>query len=189
MAAVERSHIGFRGPTSIPLGKHHNTDPSQHVNQLQFNLHAPYSINSLASNFQKPQPLVIEKFPVLPPEEPTRPLAVHHNRSIPSSPASSVSSERLHLAVQLAKIDAKKLLRERKQLEASENTDEQKEAERNDLGKVKPTHGSRKLPQNAGRPNIGHVEYKVCIISLCEIMSMTESVYLIIDIRSFTQTF
>ena len=165
MATVERSHVGFRGPSSIPLGKHCDTDPSQHINQLQFNLHAPYSINSLASNFQKPRPLVIEKFPVFAPEEPAKPLAIRHGASIPSSPASSVCSERLHFAVQLAKIDAKKLLRERKELEASDNVEEhvQKEAEKNDLGKVKTTRSSQKPPQDAGRPNVGHVQYKVCM--------------------------
>jgi hypothetical protein len=171
MAVVERSHIGFRGPSSVPLGKHHDTDPSQHINQLQFNLHAPYSINSLASNFQKPQPLLIEKFPVFPPRGPTEnPVARHSAPSIPSSPASSVSSERLHFAVQLAKIDAKKLWKERKEQEESGNMEDGKET-KNDYRNVKTTQikaakkltqDAKKLTQDAKRPNVGYVQYKVC---------------------------
>ena len=162
MAAVERSHIGFRGPSSIPLGKHHDTDPSQHMNQLQFNLHAPYSVHSLETNFQKPQPLVIEKFPVLPPSGPTKHPVVHHDAPIPSSPASSVSSERLHFAVQLAKIDAKKLWRKQKELQESEE-EGREEVKQDDLRKMKATQvkSARKLTQNAKRTNVGYVQYKV----------------------------
>ena len=174
MAVDERSHIGFRGPSSVPLGKRHDTDPSQHINQLQFNLHAPYSINSLASNFQKPQPLLIEKFPVFPLSgPPANPVAHHSAPSIPSSPASSVSSERLHFAVQLAKIDAKKLWKERKEQEESGNMEDGKET-KDDLRNVKTTQikGAKKLTQDAKRPNVGYVQYKVCHSHLYNCLSI-----------------
>ena len=163
MTAVVRSPtpIGVRGPSSIPLGKHHNTNPSQHINQLQFNLHAPYSIHSLASNFQKPQPLTIEKFPVYPPSEATAYPKVHHGAQMSSSPTSSVSSERFHFAVQLAKLDAKKLWKEQKELKEMEN--EKDEIKQNDLRKVKTSQvkATRKSNDGAKRHNVGYVQHKV----------------------------
>ena len=156
MARVERSHVGFRGPSSVPLGKHHDP-PSQHINQLQFNLHAPYTINSLASNFQKPQPLVIERFPLSPPRGPITNPVVRRDPPIPSSPASSVSSERMHLAMQFAKIDAKKLWKEQKELKESEDMEEEKEKINGDNSrKMKTSQGKgvKKTTRDTRRPNV-----------------------------------
>ena len=166
MAAVERSHIGFRGPSSVPLGKQH--DPSQHVNQLQFNLHAPYAISSLASNFQKPQPLVIEKFPKF---AATPHPVERHCASMPSSPASSVCSERMHLAMQFAKIDAKKLWKEQKELEELGNVEEGIEKIRgSSLKKAKATQAKavkKTITADTKRPNVGYVQHKVrCTLSV-----------------------
>ena len=143
----QRTHVGFRGPASFPVHKDlssipsfgQSNEPSQYLNQLKFNINTPYSINSLASNFKKPQPLMIEKLPV----GPSAAVPVIPNgegvSSVPSSPASSISSDRLHFAVQLAKMDAKKLkehretekYNQRKQgdirLDVSQNRKEQKD--------------------------------------------------------------
>ncbi|XP_028396466.1 protein moonraker-like [Dendronephthya gigantea] len=155
---ANRSHIGFRGPSSFPLGKHHqNPDPSIYANQLKFNLHSSYSVNSLASNFQKPQPLVVEKLSGFPPS--SHP-GVQLGGSIPSSPASSVASERLHLAVQLAKVDAKKIWRQQKELAELDKWNEVEEEVGLDKRKVKPTKSVRSSNQNQGKPNVGYVQYK-----------------------------
>lgn len=142
----QRTHVGVRGPASFPVHKGHSSipfgqsnDPTQHLNQLKFNINMPYSINSLASNFQKPKPLMIEKLPV---ESSAVVPVIPHGQgpiSLPSSPASSISSDRLHFAVQLAKMDAKKLkehremeeYKQRKQrdtrLDVSQNRKERKD--------------------------------------------------------------
>lgn len=164
----ERSHVGFRRPSAIPIGKPHdnNRDPFQHVNQLQFNLRAPYSINALATSFRKPQPLVIEKFPCGgPAENPGVPQSVR----IPASPASSVSSDRLHLAVQLAKIDAKKLWLEQKEIQESEAMKERRgnDVKQNGSRKTKTTQvkGTKKLNQDVKGTDVDHMQYKVCIMA------------------------
>lgn len=157
---VNRSHIGFRGPSSVPLGKHHqNPDPSLHVNQLQFNLHTPYSVNSLASNFQKPQPLVVEKLSGFPP---TSHPGLQPGASVPLSPASSLGSERLHFAVQLAKVDAKKIWRQQKELADSDKLVEVEEEIEQDKRNMKLTKNVRNSHQDRRRPNVGYAQYKVC---------------------------
>ena len=68
-------------------------------NQMQFNLNVPVRPANMAVRFQKPDPIVIEKYTGSPP-----------NVSVGSNPAfsfSSVSEEKLALAVQLAKRDMK----------------------------------------------------------------------------------
>lgn len=90
----------------------HQTSQNQHApitvetNQLQFNLLTAPQAYNMQTTFQKPRPIIIEK--LLPaPQESKAPVKVMHrdDRSL----MSSLSSERLELAMQLAKRDVKKL--------------------------------------------------------------------------------
>ena len=76
----------------------------KYTNQLQFNLKAAPRAFNLETHFQKPEPIVIEKL------QPTK--SSINGQSYPISltrTSSSLSSDRLELAVQLAKRDVKKL--------------------------------------------------------------------------------
>ena len=76
----------------------------KYTNQLQFNLKAAPRAFNLETHFQKPEPIVIEKL------QPTK--SSINGQSYPISltrNSSSLSSDRLELAVQLAKRDVKKL--------------------------------------------------------------------------------
>ena len=76
----------------------------KYTNQLQFNLKATPRAFNLETHFQKPEPIVIEKL------QPTK--SSSDRQSIPISltrSSSSLSSDRLELAVKLAKRDVKKL--------------------------------------------------------------------------------
>ena len=165
----QRTHVGFHQPLPFPVKKSQKSIPVgednhlQHVNQLQFNIHTPYSINSLASNFQKPQPLVIEKVPVKASTVTEVPsITPIHQVSLPSSPASSISSDRLHFAVQLAKMDAKKLKEHREMEQYEQNlkevkwnvTPSQNRQRSNILVKTKPikSHAANKF-QNKVSPD------------------------------------
>eukprot|EP00794_Sanderia_malayensis_P013777 gene13777-15219_t len=77
--------------------------------QLRFNLNCPTEKDNLQRTFQKPRPIVIEKLlPSKAPVEPANQFQVAVNSNV-SRPSSSLSSERLEFAMQLAKRDVKKL--------------------------------------------------------------------------------
>ena len=107
---------GFNPSVTVP----HRSMPISHtgaaphqINQLQFNLGVPTTTaQPLTTRFRKPQPIVIEKIS----EQTQTPHAAHHNFvSTPNvypvmpSVSSSLSSDRLALAVHLAKKDVKKV--------------------------------------------------------------------------------
>ncbi len=73
--------------------------------QLQFNLNTPSKRGNLQTTFQKPRPIVIEKLAPAKPPEP----GILQRPSSNNSVLSSLSSERLEFAMQLAKRDVKKL--------------------------------------------------------------------------------
>ena len=76
------------------------------MNQLQFNLEAVPKAFNLETQFEKPKPILIEKV------DPVKTEATCAGRNYPVSltrSSSSLSSDRLDLAVQLAKRDVKKL--------------------------------------------------------------------------------
>ncbi len=75
--------------------------------QLQFNLHSPPKRFNLETNFVKPRPIVIEK--LAPKQQEVRFQKAPARLSSNDTPFSSLSSERLEFAMQLAKRDVKKL--------------------------------------------------------------------------------
>ena len=107
---------GFNPAVTVPqrsvLTAHSGAAPHQ-INQLQFNLGIPRNTTEqLTTRFRKPQPIVIEKLS----EQTQTPHAVPYNcvttpsaYPIVSSVSSSLSSDRLALAVHLAKKDVKKV--------------------------------------------------------------------------------
>ena len=97
-AAVEETHPQMMQSQHAPF--------TVQTNQLQFNLHAAPQAYNLQTTFTKPRPIIIEK--LLPASQDSKPIVqVMHkdDRSL----VSSLSSERLELAMQLAKRDVKKL--------------------------------------------------------------------------------
>lgn len=89
----------------IDAAEKFNIPGARNMNQLQFNLQ-PRKAFSLETNFQKPKPLIIEKL------HPAKVVNINDERSYPISLArssSSLSSDRLELAMQMAKRDVKKL--------------------------------------------------------------------------------
>lgn len=95
---------------SIPIPQ---GGPASHqMNQLQFNLRTPASTDQYTTRFRKPQPIVIEKINQ---QSQMLHLAPSSHVSTPvvypvtSSVSSSLMSDRLALAVHLAKKDVKKL--------------------------------------------------------------------------------
>lgn len=107
---------GFNPVVTVPqrsvLTAHSGAAPHQ-INQLQFNLGIPRNTTEqLTTRFRKPQPIVIEKLS----EQTETPRVVPFNHAttpcaypIVSSVSSSLSSDRLALAVHLAKKDVKKV--------------------------------------------------------------------------------
>lgn len=97
---------------SMPISSHTGAAPHQ-INQLQFNLGVPTTTaQPLTTRFRKPQPIVIEKIS----EQTQSPHAACHNHiatpnvyPVMPSVSSSLSSDRLALAVHLAKKDVKKV--------------------------------------------------------------------------------
>ena len=78
----------------------------KHMNQLQFNLRTVPKAFSLETNFQKPKPIVIEKLQPMKAKDNDN---ERHGRVSLIRSSSSLSSDRLELAMQLAKRDVKKL--------------------------------------------------------------------------------
>lgn len=78
----------------------------KYKNQLQFNLKTPTKASNLVTMFKEPKPIIIEK--LIPTKEN---IAVYDRKNYPDlvRSSSSLSSERLELAMQLAKMDVKKL--------------------------------------------------------------------------------
>lgn len=148
----------FYGPSSVSLGTHQ--DPSALVNQLQFNLQTPYSIESMKSNFEKPKPVLIEKFP---------PAPIHGYRSmspilshgVPSSPLSSLSNGRLNFAVQLAKVDAKKLWKKQKE----QMVDDLTTVKTKDFKKINSTANQKMTKQIPKKVMTAHFEYHFIFLS------------------------
>ena len=99
-------------PQRSVLTSHTGSAPHQ-INQLQFNLGAPNSTaEQLTTRFRKPQPIVIEKIgeqTQMPHAVPSRHVTTPSVYPIMSSVSSSLSSDRLALAVHLAKKDIKKV--------------------------------------------------------------------------------
>ena len=119
----------------------------QYTNQLQFNLEAAPRAFNLETNFKKPKPIVIEK---LHPERST-----YDKNTYPISLArssSSLSSDRLELAMQLAKRDVRKLknMLAEPNIDISGITDDQhvgnKAVQQNTTKERKVSH-SRKAPK------------------------------------------
>jgi len=96
-------HLPMTQPGAIPL----------QMNQLKFNLgNAKMTAEQLTSRFRKPQPIVIERISETQPSDISAPYS---HATLPASypvlpsVSSSLSSERLALAVHLAKKDVKKV--------------------------------------------------------------------------------
>ena len=106
MSTATQVHI--QPPVAVKK-THPQMTQSQHApftvqtNQLQFNLHAAPQAYNLQTTFTKPRPIIIEK--LLPASQESKPTVHKDDRSL----VSSLSSERLDLAMQLAKRDVKKL--------------------------------------------------------------------------------
>ena len=104
---------GFNPAVSVPHrfmpGTLHTEAAPHQMNQLQFNLGVPTTESQLTTRFRKPQPIVIEKIS----EQSQTPHATPHIPSVypvhVASVSSSLSSDRLALAVHLAKKDVKKV--------------------------------------------------------------------------------
>lgn len=95
---------------SIPIP--HGGPASHQMNQLQFNLGKPTSTEQFTTRFRKPQPIIIEKISeqtqtshLVPNSHVTTPVVY----PVMSSVSSSLTSDRLALAVHLAKKDVKKV--------------------------------------------------------------------------------
>ncbi|KAL9981108.1 hypothetical protein ACROYT_G009771 [Oculina patagonica] len=95
---------------SIPIP--HGGPASHQMNQLQFKLGKPTSTEQFTTRFRKPQPIIIEKISeqtqtshIVPNNHVTTPVAY----PVMSSVSSSLTSDRLALAVHLAKKDVKKV--------------------------------------------------------------------------------
>ena len=96
------SHFGL--PYKLP--------DSNYGTQLQFNLLSPQKASNLETNFHKPRPIVIEKLaPAISAFAPFTRARGGLQGAPNSLPLTSLSSERLAFAVQLAKQDVKKLKR------------------------------------------------------------------------------
>ncbi|XP_046840483.1 LOW QUALITY PROTEIN: protein moonraker-like [Xenia sp. Carnegie-2017] len=141
MTSTDSLNGHFYGPSSVSLGTHQ--DPSALVNQLQFNLRTPYSIESMKSNFEKPKPVLIEKFPSAPIHG-YRSMSPILSHGVTSSPLSSLSNERLNFAVQLAKVDAKKLWKKQKE---QEMIDDLTIVKTKDFKKINSTANQKKTKQ------------------------------------------
>lgn len=103
---------GFNPAVSVPHrmpGTSHTEAAPHQMNQLQFNFGVPTTESPLTTRFRKPQPIVIEKIS----EQSQTPRATPHTPSVypvqVASVSSSLSSDRLALAVHLAKKDVKKV--------------------------------------------------------------------------------
>ena len=93
--------------TGVPYWKMKSANPvGKYMNQLQFNLEAAPKAFNLETHFEKPKPILIEKL------DPVKTETTGIGRNYPISltrSSSSLSSDCLDLAVQLAKRDVKKL--------------------------------------------------------------------------------
>ena len=100
---------GFNPAVSVPRrfmpGTSHTEAAPHQMNQLQFNLGVPTTESQLTTRFRKPQPIVIEKIS----EQSQTPRATRVYPVHVASVSSSLSSDRLALAVHLAKKDVKKV--------------------------------------------------------------------------------
>lgn len=106
---------GLSQPVTVPqrsMPMPHGGPSSHQMNQLQFNLGMPTSTEQFTTRFRKPQPIIIEKIS----EQTQTPHLVTHSRvttpvvyPVASSVSSSLTSDRLALAVHLAKKDVKKV--------------------------------------------------------------------------------
>ncbi|XP_027053850.1 protein moonraker-like [Pocillopora damicornis] len=114
------SQVGFNFPSlnqpvSVPqrvMAAPNSGSATHKMNQLQFNLGVPTTADQFTTRFRKPQPIVIEKLgdqnqtpQLLPQRHATTPVVY----PVVPSVSSSITSDRLALAVHLAKKDVRKV--------------------------------------------------------------------------------
>lgn len=114
------SQVGFNFPSlnqpvSVPqrvMAVPNSGSATHKMNQLQFNLGVPTTADQFTTRFRKPQPIVIEKLgdqnqtpQLLPQRHATTPVVY----PVVPSVSSSITSDRLALAVHLAKKDVRKV--------------------------------------------------------------------------------
>ena len=92
---------GYPDEYHVPQGHTGQATAAYHNNQLQFNLGIPPSSGNLNTKFRKPRPIIIEKLTA-----PSDGVVTSDRGNL--SVSSSVSSDRLALAVRLARRDVRK---------------------------------------------------------------------------------
>ena len=110
------SQVGFNFPSlnqpvSLPqrvMAAPNSGSASHKMNQLQFNLGVPTSADQFTTRFRKPQPIVIEKLGDQN-QTPQRRVTTPVVYPVVPSVSSSITSDRLALAVHLAKKDVRKV--------------------------------------------------------------------------------
>ena len=110
------SQVGFNFPSlnqpvSVPqrvMAAPNSGSASHKMNQLQFNLGVPTSADQFTTRFRKPQPIVIEKLGDQN-QTPQRRVTTPVVYPVVPSVSSSITSDRLALAVHLAKKDVRKV--------------------------------------------------------------------------------
>ncbi|KAK3736321.1 hypothetical protein QZH41_020786 [Actinostola sp. cb2023] len=113
----QRTQLGFlpRQPTGSSLPAEHpfpqgmaSTAPSQLSSQLQFNMGVPLLPEDMSTHFRKPRPIVIEKLEAPKQDSVSTTFISRIPENYPVSVNSSLSSDRLAFAVNLAKRDIKR---------------------------------------------------------------------------------
>ena len=110
------SQVGFNFPSlnqpvSVPqrvMAAPNSGSATHKINQLQFNLGVPTTADQFTTRFRKPQPIVIEKLGDQN-QTPQRRVTTPVVYPVVPSVSSSITSDRLALAVHLAKKDVRKV--------------------------------------------------------------------------------
>lgn len=105
----QRTQIGFVPcKTSQRLEMTSTLAPSQLSSQLQFNMGIPVTTENMATQFRKPRPIVIEKLEG-PKQDANKTFISRVPENYPLTNSSTLSSDRLAFAVNLAKRDIKRV--------------------------------------------------------------------------------